>query len=102
MCGAGARCGPRMERVRAAHDPVAGRALLAAAPVAGGEVVFSERPYAAVLYDEQVHLRCDWCFAAGERLLRCARSRWAHYCSVAHQRAAWRAYYRHECEAMAA
>lgn len=69
-----------------------------------------QQPYAAVLYDDQVPLRCDWCFQAPQpgvssttqQLLRCTRSRFAHYCSKEHQKAAWRAYYRHECAALVA
>eukprot|EP00775_Hariotina_reticulata_P013528 gene13528-biopygen15414 len=34
--------------------------------------------------------------------MRCSRSRFAHYCCQAHQKAAWRAYYRQECEALVA
>lgn len=96
-----------------AHSQQLGRHLVAAQHVDTAQVVLQQRPYAAVLYDDQVPLRCDWCFAtAAQRpggtttttttLSRCAASKFAHYCSRQHQKAAWRAYYKQECAALLA
>jgi SET and MYND domain-containing protein len=88
--------------IQHAHSKQFQRHLLAARDVSLGERVWSQEPYAAVLYDDQVALRCDYCFAQSEHLMRCSRSRFAHYCCQTHQKAAWKAYYRQECEALVA
>jgi SET and MYND domain-containing protein len=87
------------------HTAEFGRHLVSSKELKPEEVVLEQQPYAAVLYDDQVQLRCDWCFQAaqqGSTLLRCARSKFAHYCSREHQKAAWRAYYKKECAALVA
>jgi hypothetical protein len=85
-----------------ARSPQCGRHLVAARDLPPGQVVIAHAPFAAVLLDDQVSARCDFCFAppASQPLMRCARSKLAHYDSQAHQRAAWRAYYKHECAAL--
>jgi len=90
---------------REVHNIQLGRHLVAAADLKQGQIVLDQRPYAAVLYDGQVPVRCDWCYKTaqpGTTLMRCAHSKFAHYCSRDHQRAAWRAYYRQESAALAA
>lgn len=83
-----------------------GRHLVAARSLDPGQTVLEQHPYAVVLYDEQAPLRCDWCLQPasqpGSTLLRCTRSRFAHYCCRDHQKAAWKAYYRQECAALVA
>ncbi|KAF8067415.1 CKB4 [Scenedesmus sp. PABB004] len=79
-----------------------GRHLVAAADLPPGAAAVRQAPYAAVLLDAALAARCDWCFAAAPGLARCGRTKRAHYCCVAHQRAAWRAYYRAEAAALAA
>jgi hypothetical protein len=88
-----------------AHSARFGRHLVAAEGISAGQAVLEQQPYAAVLYGDQVPLRCDWCFrtaAVSCTLLRCTRSKFAHYCSREHQKAAWKAYYRQECAALVA
>ena len=87
------------------HSEQFGRHLASARDLPAGNVVLEQRPYAAVLYDDQVALRCDWCFQTaqpGTTLSRCSQSKFAHYCSRSHQLAAWRAYYKQECAALVA
>lgn len=81
-------------------SPDKGRHLVATRAFRPGELVLEQAPYAAVLYDEQLPGRCDWCYAACERPLRCGRSKLARYCSREHQRMAWEAGYKQECEAL--
>ena len=81
-------------------SPVKGRHLVASRAFRPGELILEQQPYAAVLYDEHVPGRCDFCFAACERPLRCGRSNLARYCSREHQKAAWEAGYKQECEAL--
>ena len=87
-------------------DPVLGRHLVASRQLSPGTLVLQQQPYAAVLYDDQVPLRCDYCFrsaSGGQPLLRCARSKQARYCSRGHQAAAWRERgYQNECRALLA
>ena len=91
-----------METTQLAYSNELGRHLLLARDVPAATTVLEQQPYAAVLYDDQVPQRCDFCFVASDKLMRCSRSKLAHYCSAAHQRAAWKAYYKVECEALVA
>jgi SET and MYND domain-containing protein len=91
-----------MDNFIEANNAEFGRHLLAARDVQPATAVLTQQPYAAVLYDDQVTLRCDYCFRESNSLMRCARSKFAHYCCQAHQKAAWRAYYRQECGALVA
>lgn len=50
-----------------------GRHLLADAPFAAGSLILSLPPLSAVLYDDQLSLRCSLTFAVPRKLLRCAR-----------------------------
>ncbi|KAG2493715.1 hypothetical protein HYH03_008228 [Edaphochlamys debaryana] len=77
-----------------------GRHLVATRAFSPGALVLKQEPLAAVLYDEATPGHCDHCFAAVPRPLRCSRSRLARYCSREHQRAAWAAGFRAECEAL--
>ena len=87
-------------------DPVLGRHLVARRQLSPGTLVLQQQPYAAVLYDDQAALRCDYCYrtaSGGQPLLRCARSKLARYCSRGHQAAAWRERgYQNECRALLA
>ena len=88
-----------------AQSETLGRHLVAARDIQPGQVVVAQDPYVAVLYDEQVPTRCDYCFKTaqqGATLLRCSRSRHARYCSREHQAAAWQASYKWECQALVA
>lgn len=88
-----------------AQSEALGRHLVAARDIQPGQVVVAQDPYVAVLYDEQVPARCDYCFKTaqqGATLLRCSRSRHARYCSREHQAAAWQAGYKWECQALVA
>lgn len=94
-----------MAAFQEAQSPQYGRHLIALTPLSAGTVVLEQQPYAAVLYDDRVSVRCDWCFQTaqpGSTLMRCTRSKFAHYCSRDHQKAAWKAYYKQECAALGA
>lgn len=91
-----------MGTLQSAHTEEYGRHLLLTRAVSAGTPVLKQQPYAAVLYYDEVPRRCDFCFAASDQLMRCSRSKFAHYCCVKHQRAAWKAYYRKESEALRA
>lgn len=91
-----------MAHVKEAHSAGWGRHLVLSQEVQAGTTVLAQQPYAAALYDDQVMSRCDYCFRACESLMRCSRSKFAHYCSIAHQKTAWRAYYKQECGALVA
>ncbi len=50
-----------------------GRHLVAQREIAAGSQLLSDLPFEAVLYDDQLPLRCSWTFAEEETLLRCSR-----------------------------
>eukprot|EP00877_Chromochloris_zofingiensis_P003146 jgi/Chrzof1/12832/Cz07g08320.t1 len=79
-----------------------GRHLVADQSFAASATVLKQQPYAAVLYDDHVQFRCDYCYAVCENPQRCSRSKLARYCSREHQRAAWKAGYQQECAALVA
>lgn len=89
-----------MEITELAHSTEFGRHLVLKRDVPASCTVLKQQPFAAVLYDDHVCQRCDLCFALSDKLMRCSRSKFAHYCSVAHQRAAWKVYYKKETEAL--
>ncbi|GFR52583.1 hypothetical protein Agub_g15176, partial [Astrephomene gubernaculifera] len=82
------------------HAPGKGRHLIAARSFSPGAVILQQAPYAAVLTDNHTPGYCDYCFRYCERPLRCSRSKLARYCCKEHQRAAWVAGYKTECEAL--
>lgn len=82
------------------YDAVKGRHLVATRPFAPGAIVLQQDPYVAVLLDERSPGYCDFCFRPCERPLRCSRSKLARYCCKEHQRLAWNAGYKSECEAL--
>lgn len=65
-----------------------------------GALVQSEPAFAAVLYDDQSHIRCDYCFKLCSSLLRCSRCKQCRYCSKDHQRQAWQQGHKYECKAL--
>jgi SET and MYND domain-containing protein len=68
-----------------------------------GQVLLKQAPYQAVLYEEQIATRCDYCYGTarpGHNLLKCSRSKLARYCCREHQQAAWAAGYKQECQAL--
>ncbi|KXZ48781.1 hypothetical protein GPECTOR_25g365 [Gonium pectorale] len=81
-------------------DPAKGRHLVATRPLQPGSLLLQQSPYAAVLNDDATPGHCDHCFRPCARPLRCSRSRLARYCCKEHQRAAWAAGYKTECEAL--
>jgi hypothetical protein len=64
-------------------QPSRGRMLVAETKIAPSTIILAEMPYAAVLTDTQIHLRCSHCFVAGKSLRRCAGCHKLHYCSKA-------------------
>lgn len=96
---------PTIAAFEEAHSAQFGRHLIANKLLSPGTTVLQQQPYASVLYDAHVPLRCDWCFQmpqSGSTLMRCTRSKFAHYCCKDHQKAAWKAYYKQECAALVA
>lgn len=93
-----------MDGLRVGYTPAKGRHLVCTKAFAAGSVVLRQQPYAAVLYDDAVPARCDYCFAVCEASppLRCGRSKFARYCCREHQRLAWREWFRQECDALVA
>jgi len=93
-------------------DPLLGRHLVASRHISPGALVLKQEPYAAVLYDDQLPIRCDCCFRTsaaaahgsdlGGPMLRCSRSKLARYCCREHQVEAWRRGYQRECKALVA
>lgn len=75
-----------------------GRFLVAAKDFEVGDVVASQWPYAAVLFNDNVSHFCSRCFQPGSDLRRCARSKFARYCSKTCQLEDWKDGYRYECE----
>lgn len=75
-----------------------GRHLIAQRGFEVGEVVVTQWPYAAVLFNEHVPNFCNRCFRPGSNLRRCARSKFGRYCSKEHQLRDWQEGYRLECE----
>ncbi|EFJ42294.1 SET and zf-MYND domain-containing protein, partial [Volvox carteri f. nagariensis] len=80
--------------------PGKGRHLVATRWFNPGAVVLQQDPYVSVLSDERTPGFCDFCFRPCERPLRCTRSKLARYCCKEHQRLAWVAGYKMECEAL--
>jgi hypothetical protein len=83
-----------------------GRGLFAAAAVQPGEDVFQEQPFvASPAHFGQWECVCHACLARETDelpLRRCARCRWAHWCSAACEAAGAAAHTPAECAAMAA
>lgn len=86
--------------ISVAYSAEKGRHIVATKSFSPGQLVLEQLPYAAVLYDEQVPGRCDHCYAPCERPLKCGRSKLARYCSREHQKAAWDAGYKQECDSL--
>ena len=79
-----------------------GRHLVATHPFAAGEAVLQQEPFAFVLYDDHVPVRCDYCCCLCEQPLRCSKSKLARYCSREHQKKAWKAGFNVESGGLAA
>ncbi|GAX79165.1 hypothetical protein CEUSTIGMA_g6605.t1 [Chlamydomonas eustigma] len=80
-----------------------GRHLICTNHVRPGQVLLQQAPYQAVLYDDQIAIRCDYCYGTARpehRLLKCSRSKFARYCCRDHQQAAWGNGYKQECQAL--
>ncbi|GIL49275.1 hypothetical protein Vafri_5404 [Volvox africanus] len=77
-----------------------GRHLIATRPFAPGEIILQQDPYVSVLSEKQTPWFCDFCYSYCQRPLRCSRSKLARYCCKDHQRLAWAAGYKEECEAL--
>jgi hypothetical protein len=82
------------------YSPGRGRHLVATRPFAPGSTILQQDPYVSVLSDERTPGYCDYCFLPCERPLRCSRSKLARYCCKEHQKLAWEAGYKVECEAL--
>ena len=68
-----------------------------------GDTLLCDQPLVSVLSTTQASTRCHYCLARDALLQRCSGCRFARYCSVACQRAAWTyAEHRDECRALRA
>ena len=73
-----------------------GRGIVAARSFSAGEVLLRANPAAVVVQAEDAARRCHHCLQlAASQLKRCSACGHARYCSVAHQREAWKT---HRCE----
>jgi len=115
----------RADGVEVRQHPLKGRCLVATREFAPGDVVLRQQPYAVALVfggdgdpggsggggggggGGSGCCCCDYCHrpvglpAGLPPALRCSRCKLARYCSPAHQRAAWAAWHREECAALA-
>lgn len=87
-----------MDAVRVEITPSKGRHLIAQKAFKVGEVVISQEPYAAVLFNEHIQHFCNWCFKPGSHLSRCSKSKFARYCSRQHQLLDWKSGYKLESD----
>ncbi|KAA0714484.1 Histone-lysine N-methyltransferase SMYD1 [Triplophysa tibetana] len=78
-----------MEFVEVFDSPGKGRGLRATKELWAGDVLFSEAPFASVVFDSQAACICHGCFRRQEKLQRCGQCRFAQYCDRTCQRAAW-------------
>ena len=117
------------DQFRVVNDQARGRHLVAHAEIPVGSLLLSDPPVEAVLYDEQLPLRCSWTFSEETSLLRCSRCcsfrfglpswklskaqdnyllitqdsyrcRVARYSTREAQLAAWKSGHREECSAL--
>ncbi|XP_057213658.1 histone-lysine N-methyltransferase SMYD1b isoform X2 [Triplophysa rosa] len=78
-----------MEFVEVFDSPGKGRGLRATKELWAGDVLFSEAPFASVVFDGHAACVCHGCFRRQEKLQRCGQCRFAQYCDRTCQRAAW-------------
>ncbi|XP_056628730.1 histone-lysine N-methyltransferase SMYD1b isoform X2 [Triplophysa dalaica] len=78
-----------MEFVEVFDSPGKGRGLRATKELWAGDVLFSEAPFASVVFDSHAACVCHGCFRRQEKLQRCGQCRFAQYCDRTCQRAAW-------------
>ena len=83
-------------RVEKTHER--GRHLVARRSFEPGDVVVSQWPYAAVLFNAEISRFCNYCFRSATNLRRCSRSKFASYCSRECQLRDWKEGYRNECD----
>eukprot|EP00667_Euglena_gracilis_P009048 EG_transcript_9188 len=78
-------------------DAARGRYVVAARPLAAGEVALANQPYVTLAKAD----RCDYCFAKGTQtgLSACSRCHRASYCGRGCQEAAWKTHHKVECKA---
>eukprot|EP00928_Gymnodinium_smaydae_P038888 TRINITY_DN26708_c0_g2_i1.p1 TRINITY_DN26708_c0_g2~~TRINITY_DN26708_c0_g2_i1.p1 ORF type:complete len:542 (-),score=70.85 TRINITY_DN26708_c0_g2_i1:4-1581(-) len=75
-----------------------GRRVIADIDLKPGDLVLRETPWAAVLLSPGNDMRCDWCFEAGDNLLRCPTTG-LRFQSQKQQQRANSEYYACECRA---
>lgn len=68
--------------LRVVQQPEVGRHVVAAKPVATGDVLAVEEPVAAVLYTEMLGTNCDQCFGKLRAPVACRRCAGVAYCSL--------------------
>ncbi|XP_051950972.1 histone-lysine N-methyltransferase SMYD1b isoform X2 [Xyrauchen texanus] len=88
-----------MEFVEVFDSPGKGRGLRVTKEVWAGDVLFSEAPFASVVFDSHADNVCHCCFRRQEKLQRCGQCRFAQYCDKTCQRAAWEEH-KQECGAI--
>ncbi|KAG8453336.1 hypothetical protein GDO86_000105 [Hymenochirus boettgeri] len=88
-----------MDNVEMFESESKGRGLKATKESWAGDVIFAERAYAAVVFDNLSHCVCHCCFKRQEKLQRCGQCKFAHYCDRTCQKDSWTEH-KHECAAI--
>jgi len=81
--------------LRAVRDNEVG--VFAVRDLPAGTLILDSPPFAFTLSQQHHRTHCHYCFEPGNALQRCSRCKYAMYCSVDCQRAAWRDHHRVEC-----
>ncbi|XP_022073815.1 histone-lysine N-methyltransferase SMYD1a [Acanthochromis polyacanthus] len=89
----------RMESAALFDAGKKGRGLRATKELNGGDVVFSESSFSAVVFDSLAMQVCHSCFRRQVNLHRCAQCKFAHYCDRTCQTACWNEH-KQECGAI--
>lgn len=97
---------PLPEFVSVCESAEKGRCCVARRALARGTTILTAEPVACVLRESSRATHCHWCFRSAPpdsngTLARCARCRYAYYCSRACQQAHWRAEHAQECAQLA-
>ncbi|CAG8488228.1 4314_t:CDS:10 [Ambispora gerdemannii] len=74
-----------------------GRGIFATENIKLGESILEEKPYAAVVDDNNLDKFCSGCFAKPAKLLRCSACNLLHYCSEKCQKSDWKQH-KEECK----
>ncbi|XP_029619389.1 histone-lysine N-methyltransferase SMYD1b isoform X1 [Salmo trutta] len=90
-----------MDNIEVFDSPGKGRGLRATKELLSGDVLFSEPPFAAVVFDSLADKICHSCFRRQDKLQRCGQCKFAQYCDKTCQSAGWKEH-KLECGAIKA